>query len=91
MSTKLSRIKERLGFLAGLKARGGEYHLTMEQLEDFAIDILVNLRSKKMVNKEMICEYLKPFESKTIYPTSIEVDFDGTNYFWETLKANYDK
>jgi len=81
---------QRDGFIEGRKSVVGEFHLTREQLEDFAYQC--SLRGYHSVgdmifNVDDIITSLTP----SIYPTSIEVDFDGTNYLWETLKANYDK
>ena len=80
-STKLSRIKERLGFIAGRKSVVGEFHLTSEQLKES-----LDLYSSAGATFEHVISSL----TSSIYPTSIEIEYDGTNYFWETLKANYD-
>jgi len=69
----------RQGFIAGLKARGGEFHLTREQLEQFARN----------------AHYSMPFNDNIssltppIYPQTITVEHDGEKYYWETLKAEY--
>ena len=77
---------QRYGFIAGPKSVSGEFHLTREQL----VDLIRKSRDYKDGNwfyeGDEIIESLTP----SIYPTSIEVDFDGTNYDWSTIKANYD-
>jgi len=94
-STKLSRIKERLGFIAGRKSVGGEF--TKNDMIAYAKwlqkeDTIENAETYfHYSDNDMLDTWLNEVRNKSIYPTSIEVEYDGTNYLWETLKANYDK
>jgi hypothetical protein len=68
------------GFISGRKSVVGEYHLSREQIEKIYDYGYVD-------NREAFLSLIEP----SIYPTSIEVEFDGINYDWSTLKANYEK
>jgi len=84
-----------VAFIDGLKARGGEFHLTTEQLEnviDNARKFTVckdsdgfSTQPRWKYRKDDIISSLTP----PIYPTKITVDYDGENYYWGTLKAEY--
>ena len=77
---------QRYGFIAGRKSVTGEFHLTREQV----VDLIRKSRDCKDGNWFYEGDEIIASLTPSIYPTSIEVDFDGTNYDWSTIKANYD-
>ena len=83
LGVKLTGDVSRGSFIAGRKSYGAdkEFHLSREQLDKiFAYGLNDDTNGyQSFINS------LTP----SIYPTRIEVDYDGTNYFWETLKAYY--
>ena len=84
--TNSYQYAKREGFLAGLKARGGKFHLTGEDL--------VNIIKKA---RELQTESLYKYETyqlissltPPIYPHTITVDYEDGKYYWETLKEEY--
>ena len=88
-ASNIYKTWQRDAFLAVRKSVGGEFHLTREQLVDFAYQC--SLRGYHSVGDMIfnVDDIITPL-TPSIYPTSIEVDFDGTNYIWETLKAYYE-
>jgi len=67
------------GFLSGRKSVGGEFHLTKEQVKS------IYFAAMDGKTFEGTLQSLK----QSIYPTTITVEHDGNNYYWETLKAEY--
>lgn len=81
---------KREGFLAGLKARGVEFHLTREELE-LLISRARLMKSgieddEPMFDKDYLISSLTP----PIHPHTITVEHDGNNYLWETLIPSYE-
>jgi hypothetical protein len=80
-------------FLAGLKARGGEY--SKEDMISFAKwlqkeDTETNAESWfHYTDSDMFEYWLKEVHSKAIYPHTITVEHDVEKYYWETIKAEY--
>ena len=80
-------------FLAGRKSFGDKkFHLSEKELEKLICDSREEYfpchdddRNYMSSPSELIASLTPP----PIYPTSITVQHDGSNYLWETLKAEY--
>jgi hypothetical protein len=71
-------------FIAGRKSVKGEFHLTRKEVEK----IFETGRNFQLTGENYLNELLSSFPLP-IYPHTIEVEHDGENYLWETIKANY--
>jgi len=74
-------------FLAGRKSVGREFHLTMDELEE-----IIDKAWECGIDGDLqatTCNRLISSITPPTYPTKITVDYDGENYLWETLKAEY--
>jgi hypothetical protein len=67
-------------FLAGRKSVKGEFHLTKEDLLR-----VYNAMIDNITFTNLIASLTTP-----IYPHTIEIEVDGENYLWETIKASYE-
>lgn len=81
-------------FLAGRKSVGGEYHLSREQINSLINDCLVigtrlSVKGCEDSTKLILSQFISSL-TPSIFPTTIEVEYDGSNYDWSTLKANYE-
>ena len=87
--------EERMAFIAGRKSVVGEY--TRNDMIAYAKwlqenDTIDNACTYfHFTDDDMLDTWLNEVRNKSIYPTSIEVEYDGTTYLWETLKATYEK
>jgi hypothetical protein len=72
------------GFVKGRESVKGEFHLTRKEVEK----IFETGRNFQLTGENYLNELLSSFPLP-IYPHTIEVEHDGINYLWETLKAIY--
>lgn len=72
-------------FLVGLKARGGEFHLTREEFKKALENSRYIELGEFLYEINDIINDLTPYT----YPHTITVDYDGEKYYWETIKCEY--
>jgi len=75
-------LEHRQHFLHGLKARGGEFHLTREQVNEI---YRMGFDDRHIDFSNFISSLTLP-----IYPHTITVEHDEEKYLWETLIPSYE-